>query len=99
MYIKIQKLAENNVEIERIMLFFKKMYSYLETDARNHVSGCPTSDVVLPQGQESATQHWFSVWFFLESHMMFQPFFLNDGGGGHLCPKRPSKSEVAYHKG
>lgn len=61
MYIKIQKLAENNVEIERIMLFFKKMYSYLETDARNHVSGCPTSDVVLPQGQESATQHWFSV--------------------------------------
>lgn len=57
MYIKIQNLAENNVEIERIMLFFKKMYSYFETD----VSGCPTSDVVLPQGQESATQHWFSV--------------------------------------
>lgn len=47
MYIKIQKLAENNVEIERIMLFFKKMYSYLETDARNHVSGCPTSECCL----------------------------------------------------
>lgn len=61
MYIKIQKLAENNVETERICLFFKKMYSYFETDARNHVSGCSTSDVALPQGQDLDTQHWFSV--------------------------------------
>lgn len=49
------------LKLKELCCFFKKMYSYLETDARNHVSGCPTSDVVLPQGQESATQHWFSV--------------------------------------